>query len=173
MRKQWWLAFLTVGLFVTGARNLFAQSNHRVGAGVNYWTVLDDLDANDIDKNGLSGLASYQRRLSPLLKAEAVLEVFSKKFHGIDDEVYAPQAYLVLGSTIYAAAGIGILYANDSFAENAFYAARAGLDLEILPSLYLDINVHYRFADTTNLSATARNIGVDTLMTGAALRLAF
>ncbi len=173
MKKLWLVASLTVGLFVASAQSLFAQSNHRIGAGVNYWTVLDDIDAGDIDKNGFSGLISYQRRLSSLFKLETALEMFPENFHGIDDVVYAPQAYLVLGSTIYAAAGIGILYANNSFADNAFYAVRAGLDLKILPKIYLDINVHYRFADTTDLSATARDIGVDTLMTGAAVRLAF
>lgn len=172
MKKRWLLAVGIIGLFVC-VQGVRAESNHRLGVGANYWTVLDDLDDDNIDEDGFSGLVSYQYKLAALLKLEADLEVFPKGFQGIDRVAFAPEAYVVLGSTIYAAAGIGILYADSDFADDPFYALRAGLDLEIIPQLYLDLNVNYRFLETTDLSDTAKDIDTDTLMLGAALRMEF
>jgi opacity protein-like surface antigen len=87
--------------------------------------------------------------------------------------VCAPEGYVILGSTIYAGAGVGILYANGDFDTKPFYALRAGLDLELLPQLYVDVNVNYRFAEWTNLSAMSHDINADTTTLGAALRLKF
>jgi hypothetical protein len=172
MKKRWLLAVGIIGLFVW-AQSAHAESNHRIGVGVNYWTMLDDLDDDNIDKDGFSWLATYQYKVAALLKLEADLEVFPKGFQGIDDVAYAPEAYLVVGSTIYGAVGIGILYADGDFADDPFYALRAGLNLEIVPQLYLDLNVNYRFAETSNLSDRAKDIDGDTMTLGAALRLGF
>ena len=170
MNKRWLLAVAIIGLFASapGAR---AESTHRLGVGANYWTMLDDIDVDDIDKNGFSGLVTYQYKPAALLKLEADLEVFPEGFQGIDNVACAPEAYLVLGSVIYGAAGIGILYADGDFDSNPFYALRAGLDLEIIPRFHLDLNVNYRFAEATHLRDVARDIDADTLMLGAALRL--
>lgn len=172
MKKRWLLAVGIIGLAAC-VQGVQADSNNRLGVGANYWTVLDNIDAHDIDKNGFSGLVSYQRRLGALLAIEADLEVFPRDFQGINDTVLAPEAYLILGSTIYAAAGVGILYADGDFANDPFYALRAGLDLEILPQIFLDLNVNYRFAKTTDLSETAKDIDTDTLFLGAAVRFGF
>jgi len=172
MKKRWLLVVSIIGLFVW-AQGVRAESANRFGVGANYWRVMDDIDVHNIDKDGFSGLVTYQYRAAALLKLEADLEVFPKGFQGIDRAAYAPEAFLVLGSTIYGAAGVGILYAHGDFANEPFYALRAGLDLEILPKLFLDINVNYRFAKTTDLSETAKDINTDTMMLGAALRLEF
>ena len=172
MKKRWLLAVGIIGLFVW-VQGVNAESVHRLGVGANYWRMLDDIDAEDIDENGFSWLATYQYKAADLLKLEVDLEVFPERYQGIDDTAYAPQAYLVIGSTIYAAAGVGILYADGDFADDPFYSLRAGLDLEIIPQLYLDLNVNYRFLKTTNLSDTAKDIDTDTLMLGAAIRIEF
>jgi hypothetical protein len=172
VKKRWLLTAVIIGLFAC-VQNVRAESANRLGVGVNYWTMLDDIDVHNIDKNGFSWLATYQYKPAALLKVEADLEMFQKGFQGIDSAVYAPEAYLVLGSTIYGAAGVGILYADSSFAHDPFYALRAGLDLEILPQFYLDLNVNYRFTKWANTSAMAENINADTMLLGAALRFAF
>lgn len=172
MKTRWMMTVVIAGLFV-GMQVANAESAHRIGAGANYWRVLDDVDADNIDKDGFSWLATYQYQPAAMLKLEADLEVFPDGFQGIDSEVYAPEVYLVLGSTLYGAVGAGILYADGDFAEDPFYALRAGLDLEILPQLYLDLNVNYRFAKTTDLSAVAEDIDTNTMTLGAALRMAF
>jgi hypothetical protein len=172
MNNKWLLMVGVVGLVVC-AQGVNAESDHRIGVGANYWKVLDDVDVHNIDEDGFSWMLTYQYRLAAMLKLEADLEMFPEGFQGIDSAVYAPEAYLVLGSTIYAAAGAGILYADGDFADDPFYALRAGLDLEILPQVFLDLNVNYRFAKTTNLSDVAENVDTDTMTLGAALRLAF
>lgn len=172
MKKRMLLAVGIIGLAVSMQEGR-AESENRFGVGANYWTVLDNIDAHNIDKNGFSGLVSYQRRLGALLALEGDVEIFPKNFQGITDTAYAPEAFVVLGSTIYGAAGAGILYADSKFANEPFYALRAGLNLEILPRIFLDLNVNYRFAKTTDLSATAKDIDTNTLLAGAALRLGF
>lgn len=172
MKRSCLLAIAIVGLFAL-AQGARAESAHRVGVGANYWTMVDDIDVGNLDDDGVSWLATYQYQPADMLKLEADLEVFPDDFHGIDDTAYAPQAYLVLGSTIYAAVGVGILYADGDFADDAFYALRAGLDLEVMPQFYLDLNANYRFADTTDLSDVPEDIDADTLMLGAALRFEF
>lgn len=172
MKTRLMLAVAVLGLFVM-AQGVRAESEFRLGVGVNYWTVIDDLDEEDFDDDGLSWLITSQYRAASMLKLELDLEIFPDDFMGIDGTAYAPQAYLVLGSTIYAAAGAGIYYADGDFADDPFFAFRAGLDLEILPQIYLDLNVNYRFADTSDLSDDNTDIDGDTLTLGAAARFEF
>ena len=169
MKKRWLLAVAIIGLFAW-AQGVRAESAHRLGVGANYWTMLDDIDVGNIDKNGVSWLATYQYKPAALLKLEADLEVFPEGFQGIDGAAYAPEAYLILGSTIYGAVGVGILYADGDFADDPFYALRAGLDLEIIPQFHLDLNVNYRFTEWANANDMTKDINADTMTLGAALR---
>lgn len=172
MKRIGIMTLVIIGL-IAGAQVLQAETGNRLGVGVNYWKMLDDVDDDRFDENGLSWLVTYQHELAALLKLEVDLEVFPDDFLGMNDTAYAPEAYLVLGSAIYAAVGVGILYADGDFADDPFYALRAGLDLEILSDIYLDLNVNYRFAEWTNADDMADDIDGDTLTLGAALRFAF
>jgi hypothetical protein len=166
------LAIAIMALFVC-AQGVRAESGQFIGVGANYWTSLRNIDVHNIDKDGFSWQATYQCQPARLLKVEADLEMFKKGFEGIDTAVYAPEGYLIIGSTIYAAAGVGILYADGDFNNKPFYALRAGLDLKLLSQLYADLNVNYRFAEWTSLSAMSHDINADTMTLGAALRLKF
>jgi opacity protein-like surface antigen len=157
MKMRWLLAVSIVGVFAL-AQGVRAESVQRFGVGVNYWRMMDDIDVHNIDNNGVSWLLTYQYKLSNMVKVEADLEVFPDGFPGFDDTTCAPEVYLVVGSTIYAAAGVGILYSDGDFANNPFFALRAGLDVEIIPRIYLDLNVNYRFADSADLSDPDTNI---------------
>lgn len=141
--------------------------NHRIGVGATYWVSLDDLDEEGWDESGLGYLVTYQYRPT-LLGIEAALELLPDH---LGEDTLAPQAYLVLGRTLYAAAGIGVLYSDSDFADKPFYAFKAGLDLEILPSLYLDLSANYRFSRREDLDDPANDIGFDTVYLGAAVRL--
>ena len=166
------LTLAIAGLLVI-AQGIKAESAQRFGVGVNYWTMLDNVDVKNIDDKGLSWLVTYQYKPASLLKLEADLEVFPKGFQGIDDNAFAPEAYLILGSGLYAGVGAGILYAHGDFAQNPFYALRAGIDLNLFAKVYLDLNVIYRFQDWTALSDMAHNVNSDSLMLGAAIRMEF
>ncbi|NLB05738.1 MAG: hypothetical protein GX835_02025 [Desulfobulbaceae bacterium] len=87
-----------------------------------------------------------------------------------DEDAVAPAAWFLLGKTLYAGAGIGIVNSDGDFADEPFFALRAGLNLELLPSLYADLSVNYRFNDEADLDDDDRNIDTDTLFLGAAVR---
>ncbi len=156
------LALLCIGT------NAMAR-DHRIGAGATYWVAVNDIDIDDLDESGLGYFISYQYRPS-LIGFDLALEFLPDH---LGDDAIAPQASLILGSALYAAAGIGVLYTDGKFLDEPFYALRAGLDLEVIPSLYLDISANYRFSRRSDLRDDERKIDTDTVFLGAALRLGF
>lgn len=168
------LLFASAGLLwmASTGRAQEQESNNQLGVGVHYWTTVKNIDVNDIDKNGFSYLAMYQYHYG-WVGIEADLEWFQKGFGGANQDVYQPQAYLILGKVIYAAAGIGGYYSDGKLADNPFYAFRVGLDIPLLPILHLDINANYRFENWDDLSTEGKSVDTDTVTLGAAARLAF
>ncbi len=149
-----------------------SDAGQRIGAGIHYWRTVDSVD-REFDRDGVSYLVTYQTSILPLLKLQTDLEIFPSTFAGSKNTVYAPQALGIVGGWLYAGAGIGILYADSSFADRPFYLLRVGLDLPILPSLRLDVNANYHFSEWKGINEIADDIESDTITLGAALRLAF
>lgn len=143
------------------------EGNHRIGAGVNYWTSIDDVEIDDIDEDGLAYVIGYQYDAG-LLGFGVDFEMLPDRF---GEDSYAPQAYLTLGGAIYAGAGIGIVSTDGEWADDPFFSLRAGLDLEILPSIHLDIFGQYRFESEQDLEDETTDIDTDTIYLGAALRI--
>ena len=143
-------------------------SQHYLGVGAHYWTAIDDIDTDNVDENGFAWLITYQLQPAALLKLEINLEILPDGFRGADDQMLAPELYLLLGSVIYAGAGIGVYYVNSDFSDEPFYAFRAGLDLELIPRIHIDINGNYRFENWDNLRG--EDIDTDTVTLGAAVR---
>ncbi|WP_419659430.1 uncharacterized protein Dvar_83230 [Desulfosarcina variabilis str. Montpellier] len=149
-----------------------AESANRIGVGLHYWTALEDIEIDDVDENGYSWIFSYQRILSNLFKFEIDAGLTKEGYAGSDTTVWTPQAYFLIGNTIYAGVGAGINYIDDEFADDPFYALRAGIDLEIFPNLFLDINANYRF-EKWNTEKIKEDVDTDTVTLGAILRLQF
>ena len=162
-----WMEVLLV-LLATASGVLAEDSVHRLGVGANYWIALDDL-SSDVDENGFSYLLSYQWRPG-LIGLQLDGEILPDRF---GEDAYAPAAYLLLGKAIYAAAGIGIVNQDGEWAEDPFFALKAGLDLEVLPRIYLDISASYRFDAETDLGDAFEAIDTDTVFLGAAARFGF
>jgi hypothetical protein len=152
------------------AVNARAGGDGRLGVGAHYWTTVKNIDVHNVDEHGYSWLATCQYWPS-LIGLEADVEWFQSGYAGADQETYEPQAYLLVGSGIYGAAGIGGYYWDGEWGDRPFYALRGGLNFELLPSLYLDVNANYRFEDWAGLKAS--DIDSDTITLGAAVRLAF
>ena len=148
------------------------ERNNQLGVGAHYWTTVKNIDVNDVNKDGFSYLAMYQYHYG-WVGIEGDLEWFEKGFGGASQDMYQPQAYLILGKIIYAAAGIGGYYTNNKLADKPFYAFRVGLDIPLLPILHLDINANYRFENWDNLDTEGKRIDTDTVTLGVAARLAF
>lgn len=141
----------------------------RLGLGANYWVAFDDIDVDEFDEDGVSLYASAQFPLTTMTRLELQLERFEEGFAGSDEAVYSPQAFLLLGSQIYAGVGVGVYYADGDFADQPYYSFRAGLNLELLPGLFLDLNANYRFEDWDGLND--EEISEDTIMLGVAARI--
>jgi hypothetical protein len=166
------LAIVSVMGLVSSER-ASAEVHHRLGLGIHYWKALDDIDFSDVDEDGLSYYISYQLRPATLLKFELDVELLPDGYGGASDDVYAPQAYVLLGNAIYAGLGIGTYYTDGDFSSDPFFGLRAGLDLHVLPYIYLDINANYRFEDWDDISDVPEDISSDTITLGAALRIQF
>lgn len=162
-----WMVLVVLALFILPGAHA-GENVHRIGGGVNYWVALDDLD-EDFDKDGLSYLVSYQFRAA-LLGLQVDVELLPDLF---GENAIAPAAYVVLGSTLYGAAGIGIVNWDGDFADDPFFAFKVGLDLELLPNIYLDISGSYRFNSEIDWDDAVDAIDTDTVFLGAAVRLGF
>ncbi len=167
-----WVGCFALLFMLTAARAQDGERNNRFGVGAHYWTTIKNVDVHNVDKDGFSYLLSYQYRYE-WIGIEADVEWFKKGFGGAAQDVYQPQAYLIVGKVIYVAAGIGGYYSDGKLADNPFYAFRAGLDIPILPILRLDVNANYRFETWDDLSTEGKEISTDTVTLGVAARLAF
>lgn len=162
------VAAVLVGLVVTTAE---AEPEHRIGIGAYYWHVINDIDVRDVDERGLAWYASYQFKPTLLIKIEAELELLPEGYGGAGTEVYAPQVMFVLGGGAYAAAGVGMYYADSQFVQDPFYTLRMGLDFHIFPVVRLDLNASYRFENWDGLNELEDDLNSDTMKFGAAVRV--
>lgn len=148
-----------------------AAGEHLIGAGLHYWQTVDDLvDGAGLEDNGVSLIVSYQYAPNRgLLRFELDLEYFDAGFGGSAQAAYAPVAYVVVGTKLYVAAGIGVTFssglANDP--SDPFYSGRLGYQFHLLPGLLLDLNANYR----TNAFEELGNLDVDTFTLGVIARV--
>ena len=170
IRNPIWLAGCVLGVWLCASPDAWAL---RLGVGANYWQTIDTVDVDNFDEDGLSWVGSLQFELAEYSRIELAVEWFEAGFGGSIEDIYAPQAYFILGKGLYAAVGIGGYYTDGEFADDPFYALRAGLDVEVLPNLYLDVNANYRFQTWDALSEDGSDIDTDTVTLGAAVRIGF
>lgn len=166
------LVMVALACLVAAAMPVLAgEGAHRIGVGAHYWQTVDDIDADNVDEDGFSYMATYQC-WPGLLGLELDVEWFEEGFAGANEVVYAPQAYLLIGNGLYGAVGAGGYYTDGEFAEDPFFAFRVGLAVPVF-FLNLDINANYRFETWDDLSDEAQDIDTDTVTLGAAVRLVF
>lgn len=168
MKRSTW--YLILSVLFAATYSTFAESPHQLGGGAHYWRTIDDIeDDEDVDEDGFGWVASYQYK-PQLLGLGIDVEWKEKGFGGAPEDVYEPQAYLILGQSLYGAAGIGGYYTDGEFADDPFYLFRAGLDLELIPAIHIDIHAIYRFENWDTVENDATDIDTDTVTLGAALR---
>lgn len=172
--RPWLVLLAMLALAPALGSEAVADTEYRLGGGVHYWRTLDDLEDegfDEIDDSGLAYVLSWQAVPGGLFKFEIDLEYFEEGFGGATSEAISPQAYLIVGSGFYAALGGGIIY-SDGFEDelsDPFYAARVGLDMELLPRFHIDVNANYRFDAWGELD----EVDTDTVTLGAMVRFAF
>lgn len=145
----------------------------QIGVGVNYWRALDDTFDESFDRDGLGWLISTRIMPSWPIHLGLEIERSPDNFVELEEPIYAPAAFLIVGRGIYAALGAGMYYYDGTLYTDWFYIMRAGLMTELLPSLYLDINANYRFDQLNKIRDEFSEIDTDNVTLGAALRLEF
>ncbi len=162
-------SMMLLGLIVLTATSASA-GEHRIGGGANYWVSIDDIEVGDnkLDDDGIAFFGSYQY-WSGLFGLEIDAEFLPDRF---GESAVSPQAYLLVGKGIYAGVGIGTTYTDGDFAEEPFFALKAGFNLELLPGIYADIYGNYRFNDTADFEDDDSDIDTDTVFLGMAVRIA-
>jgi hypothetical protein len=148
-----------------------SAGDHRIGLGGHYWKTIDDIDISDIDDDGIAMVVSYQYKPT-LIGLQLDLEIADEQLTGQDETVYSPQVFLIVGGLVYAGLGVGTHYADGEFADDAFYALKAGLDFELLPRIHLDINANYRF-ENWDRDEVEGDIDTDTVTLGLVGRIEF
>jgi hypothetical protein len=150
-----------------------AQVEHRLGGGFHYWRAVGDVARSgfDIDRSGLAPVFSYQLVPRGLLYFGLDVEFFREGFGGATSSAVAPAVYVLIGRGLYAGVGIGVTASSDfdgNFSD-PFYAARVGLNLELLPRIYLDVNLNYR----ADAFAELQGVNTDSITAGAVVRIGF
>ncbi len=167
------MTVMALGLLTLIGGQSSAHAEVRVGGGIHYWTALGDIDVDDvdIDESGTSFLGSVQWVPGGLFKFEGNLEYFTDGFGGGNAGALAPQAFVLLGSGLYGGLGIGVTYNDELDGNNIsdpFYTARVGFDIEVLPSIHLDINANYLFNAFSDIDGADE----DSITLGAIARIA-
>lgn len=172
------LLFIIWGMQLFAGQDVLAvnrgrfENVHRFGGGIHYWKSLEDIIIEGVDEEGLALLLSYQYQMMKFFTVEGMLEFLADGYAGSDDAVFAPQVYVLVGRGIYAGAGIGWHFSGGKAADNPFFELRAGLDVEIVPTIFLDINVNYR-SETWGFGKIHEDIQLNTMTLGAMLRFEF
>jgi hypothetical protein len=165
MKKHCIIYFIAALAAFIPATHLFAEGGSSIGLGASYYTAIDDLDS-DFDDSGFSYFVSYQYQTGLIgleVNAELLPEIF-------DERGFAPSAYVLLGETIYVAAGIGIINYDGEWTDDPFYAFKAGIKLQLSGNLAVDVFANYQFSSEIAVGDAVDDIDTDTVFLGAAVR---
>ena len=172
MRKGFFAA-LAAAVFVAAVPAASA-GGFEIGLGANYWYSIDEAKDHSFDRDGLGWMISSRIPLSDVFSLGIDLEQTPDNFMFLDQRLYMPAVYAILGDGIYVGLGAGTYYYDGELCEEIWYALRAGFKIPLLSrGLMLDINVNYRVEDWDGIKDARDEVDSDTLMVGAALRLAF
>lgn len=173
MRKPFFaLLVVTASLLATAPT---AQAGgFEIGMGANYWHSLKEASDKEFDRDGLGWMVSSRIMFSNYFGIGLEVEKSPENFVILDEPLYIPAAYAILGNHLYFGVGFGGYYYEGDFLDKTWYAFRGGFKIPLLTSsLMLDLNVNYRFDHWESPEQAAKGIDTDTVMAGAALRLAF
>ena len=114
------------------------ESQAGFGLGVHYLNTVGDMkDAEGFDSSAFGFLGGISFGAS-LINFEADVEWVPD--FALGNDLWQPQAYALIGNTIYGGVGIGIGYIGSDWMNDPFYALRAGFKIAML-----DIFASYRF----------------------------
>jgi hypothetical protein len=141
--KKLLIALLAVVMVVASAGSSSA-AGVSIGGGIHYLRNVNDIDGSgvDLDKNSVGLVGSILGDVK-VLKLEGQLE-YINNYAGSDESMWIPQAWAMIGSLLYAGAGIGIGHIDGDWQDDPFYGLRAGLNIP-LGAVNLDTYGTYHF----------------------------
>ena len=149
MKRNSTALVVTTFLICLFALGISTEAGTRFGGGIHYLKTLGEIkDAPEFDENAVGIMASIVLT-DALMRIEGDLE-FISDFGGSGHMMIQPQAYAMLGESIYGGLGIGIGYLDGEWQSNPFYALRAGIDFKA-GNLDLDLFMSYRFQKANDL----------------------
>ena len=150
------------------------NGDFELGVGATYWYSIDEAKDQSFDRDGLGWMISSRIPLSKAFSIGLEVEQSPDNFVFLDERLYLPAAYALIGDGIYGGLGLGTYYYDGDFYGDIWYALRAGFKVPLLDNaLVLDVNVNYRVEDWDGIKDAGDDVDTDTLMIGAALRLVF
>ncbi len=162
-----------IALVLGGTELQAADSNFQIGVGANYWVAVEDAIDDSFDEDGLGWMISSRYMFTPYFGLGLELERSPDNYIQLEEPIYCPAAYLIVGKGLYGGLGVGTYFYDGEFIEDVFYALRVGLAVEIVPHLILDLNVNYRVDKWSGIKEADDNIDTDNVLFGGAVRLMF
>lgn len=156
----------------TLALALPAHADSSLGFGLRGFRTVDDLEKPFKD-TGMGGYVNWRSQWSDWVAGMLELDLYEDGYAGSRDEVLAPQAFLVLGQTLYAAVGGGILFSNSDFADSPFLALRLGVQGVLTDWFMFDVSLSYEYAEWKGVNVIDERFESDTVVLGAGLRMFF
>ena len=148
-------------------------SNFQIGVGANYWVALEDAVDESFDEEGLGWMISARYMATPYFGFGLELERSPDNYVAIEEPMYCPAGYLILGKGLYAGLGVGTYFYDGDFIEDVFYGLRVGVVAEVVPHLVIDINLNYRVDKWSDIKNVDEEVDTDNVILGGAVRLKF
>lgn len=116
----------------------------------------------------------FSFKLNPrnLLQFTAEMDLLPQDLTADPESVLLPQMFVAIGDDLYAGLGTQYLIENGVLIDDPQFSLRAGVDLEILPYIFLDISADFRFDDWRELNEEDA-LANGEVVWGGALRIQF
>ncbi len=149
------------------------DSNFQIGVGANYWVAIEDAADESFDEDGLGWMISARYMATPYFGFGLELERSPDNYVALEEPMYCPAGYLILGKGLYAGLGVGTYFYDGDFVEDVFYGLRVGVVAEVVPHLVIDINLNYRVDEWSGIKNVDEEVDTDNVILGGAVRLKF
>lgn len=169
------ILFLSLIVFLAAIPAAGAEELYRLPTAVNISNLeLMDLRVNDANLAAEQRAAVFTFKLNPrnLLQFKADLDVLPQISATNTETVLLPQMFVAVGDDFYAGLGTHYLIEDGILIDDPQFSLRAGVDLEILPYIFLDISADYHFDDWRELKEEEA-FSKDDVVWGGALRIQF
>lgn len=161
-----------IALACVAALAIPARADSSLGFGLRGFRTVDSLEKPFKD-TGMGGYVNWRSQWNDWFAGMVELDIYEDGFAGSRDEVLAPQAFLVVGDSLYAAVGGGILFSDGNLADAPFLALRAGVQGALTTWFMFDVSLSYEYAQWDGVNEIDERFDSDTVVLGAGLRMLF